>query len=215
MHGIILLVAAMLLPNVLNLIPLASLAAILLMVGYKLAKPALFKSMYKEGWEQFFPFVITIAGIVLTDLLTGIGIGLVVAVMYILWTNYKKPYLLHPDSSSDDGVIRMQLAEEVTFLHKAGLLRTLNQIPENTQVQIDMSRTVRMHRDVEEIIDDFRESAQYRNIDLDILGTRPEARRINSVKDFESLVKEMDTQSLESKNGNGQNGRVSANSTVR
>jgi len=171
--------------------------------------------MYREGWEQFIPFLVTVVGIVLTDLLTGIGIGLVVAIMNILYTNYKKPYLLHSDTSPDQGVIRMQLAEEVTFLHKAGILRTLNQIPENTTVKIDMTRTVRMHPDVEEIIHDFRESTQYRNIDLEILGEKPDTTRINSVKEFESLVKDMEGQDSKPAKSEGQFNRIIANTSLR
>ena len=198
LHGIILLGAAMVIPHVLNMIPLASLAAILFLVGYKLAKPALFKSMYAQGWEQFVPFVVTITGIVLTDLLTGIAIGLVVAVMYILYSNYRKPYTLEPDTGGSVDMIRIKLAEDVTFLNKAGILRTLNQIPDDARVVIDASRTVDIHQDVIEIIEDFRESAQFRNIDFKFIDQGAKARAIHPVKEFENLVK-----NIGPANGNG------------
>lgn len=94
LHGFILLGSAMMIPKLLNLIPLSSLAAILLMVGYKLAKPTLFKQIFKTGWTNFIPFIVTIAAIVLTDLLMGIGIGMAVAVFFVLYENYKKPFFL-------------------------------------------------------------------------------------------------------------------------
>ena len=118
-HGFILLVSAALLPTLLNKIPLASLAAILFLVGYKLAKPALFKSMYKRGWTSFLPFIVTIIGIIFTDLLTGIGIGMAVAIFIILYNNYRKPFLFEKDEHLSDGAIRIELAEDVTFLNKA------------------------------------------------------------------------------------------------
>ena len=92
MHGILLLFCAIAIPNILNLIPLASLAAILFVVGFKLAKPALFKQMYSRGLNEFLPFIVTIVGIVFSDLLIGIGLGMSVAIVQILWKNYKTPY---------------------------------------------------------------------------------------------------------------------------
>ena len=190
-HGIILLGAAMIIPNILNLIPLASLAAILFLVGYKLAKPSLVRSMYRQGWEQFVPFVVTVVGIVLTDLLTGIGIGLFVAIMYILYSNYRKPFTVEPDAGGNVEGIRIQLSEDTSFLNKAGILRTLNQVPDNTRVVIDASRAVTIHQDVIEIIDDFKEGAHFRNIDLEIIDRHPAAIKRNPLKEFESLVNQI------------------------
>ena len=187
MHGIILLGAAMAVPHILNLIPLASLAAILFLVGYKLAKPALFKSMYRQGWEQFVPFVVTIVGIVLTDLLVGIGIGLAVAIVYILYKNYKKPYTVEPHPGGNENAIRIQLAEDVTFLNKAGIMRTFDQIPNDTRVVIDASRTVDIHQDVIEIIEDFKQSAEFRNIDIQLIDHQYD-RKPNPIKEFEAMV---------------------------
>ena len=189
LHGIILLGAAMALPHVLNLIPLASLAAILFVVGYKLAKPSLVKSMYAQGWEQFVPFMVTVLGIVFTDLLTGIGIGMVVAIMYILYRNYRKPYAVDKDGHPTPDVIRIQLAEDVTFLNKAGIMRTLDQIPDNSRVVIDASRTVDMHQDVVEIIDDFRESARFRNIEAEYIERPAPDNGLSPVRKFEALIR--------------------------
>ncbi len=168
-HGIILLISAALIPALLNKIPLASLAAILFMVGYKLAKPALFKSMYKNGWMSFVPFIVTIIGIVFTDLLSGIGIGMVVAIFIILYNNYKKPFFFEKDEHINDGVIRIELAEDVTFINKANIQRALSQIPEYSKVIIDATKSVNIDIDIMEIIDDFETQADKRHIDLTIL----------------------------------------------
>lgn len=170
MHGILLLVSAMAIPNLLNLIPLASLAAILFVVGYKLAKPALFIEMYQKGKEQFIPFVVTILGIVFTDLLTGIGLGLVVAIFYILWNNYKIPYHFNPEDYVKDQPLRLVLAEDVSFMNKASILRTLKKLPDGIHVIIDGSLTKSIHPDVLEIIDDFKESAENRDITIETIG---------------------------------------------
>ena len=169
MHGFILLGCAALIPAVLNLIPLSSLAAILFLVGYKLAKPALFKQMYKLGQAHFVPFMVTILGIVFTDLLMGIGMGLAVAIFYVLWNNYKKPFLFRSEDHVDKDTIRLELAEDVTFLNKASIQRTLNALPEGSRVIIDASNTINIDQDVIEIIEDFKINAKFKNIALDII----------------------------------------------
>ncbi len=168
MHGFILLGCAMAIPVVLNLIPLASLAAILFLVGYKLAKPVLFKQMYKLGQTHFVPFMVTILGIIFTDLLIGICLGLVVAIFYVLYNNYKKPYLVE-DEDLTDGVIKLALAEDVTFINKASIQRTLTQIPDGSKVVIDASKSINIDHDVIEIIEEFETNCKYRNIDLQII----------------------------------------------
>lgn len=168
-HGIIMLFAAMLIPTVLNMIPLASLASILFLVGYKLAKPELFKSMYNLGRRSFVPFVTTIAGIVLVDLLVGIALGLVVAITFILYNNYKKPFLFDASKHFQDGKIHLELAEDVTFINKASIQRTLAELPDGCKVVIDASKTINMDTDVQEIIQEFLEGAPHRNIDAEVL----------------------------------------------
>ena len=185
-------------PRVLNLIPLASLAAVLFVVGYKLAKPSLIKKMYQQGKAQFVPFIITVLAIVFTDLLIGIGMGLVVAIFYVLYNNYKKPYFFFPEKHEDGAPIRFELAEDVTFLNKASILQTLNHLPENSKVIIDATNTINIDLDVIEIIEDFRENAQYRNIELEVLGLYDEKKSKESVRDFTKLVR----------NGNVGNGKL-------
>lgn len=186
-HGMLLLLCAAAIPHVLNLIPLASLAAILFLVGYKLAKPVLFKQMYKLGWTHFIPFVVTIVGIVLTDLLVGIGLGLAVAIFYVLYNNYKRPYLFKESEFKAGEPIRLELAEDVTFLHKANILRTLSQIPDDSNVIIDASRSINIDQDVIEIIEDFETNAHYRDITVKVISRRNPALP-NQVKQFEVAV---------------------------
>ncbi len=183
-HGFMLLFAAMSIPYILNLIPLASLAAVLFLVGYKLAKPSMFKSIYRQGQAQFVPFMVTILGIVFTDLLVGIGMGLVVAIFYVLYNNYKKPYFFYPEKHEEGAPIRFELAEDVTFLNKASILQTLNHLPENSKVVIDATNTINIDLDVIEIIEDFKQNAEYKNIDLEVIGLYDERKSRESVRDF-------------------------------
>ena len=168
LHGVIMLLCALAIPRVLNLIPLASLAAILFVVGYKLAKPLLFKQMYALGKEHFAPFMVTIIGIVFTDLLVGIVMGLVVAVMYILYNNYKKPFLFETDKHLKHKELHLELAEDVTFINKASILNTLGQVPNDSRVIIDATKSINICHDVIEIIDEFKTSAEYRNIEVEV-----------------------------------------------
>lgn len=187
-HGFLLILSAMLIPNLLNLIPLASLAAILFLVGYKLAKPVLFKEMYAAGKEYFVPFMVTILGIVFTDLLMGIGLGMVVAIFYVLYKNYQKPYLLDVQQTANGEVIRLELSEDVTFLNKANILKTLNQMPNNTKVIIDASRCVEIEHDVNEIIEDFIEGAKYKDIEVEVINRKYRGIQENPVKIFERTL---------------------------
>ena len=169
-HGILILISIVLIPKVLNIIPLGVLAAILLVVGYKLAKPATFIEMYKQGLGQFIPFVVTILGIVFTDLLTGIGIGMTVAVFIILRNNYKVPLNINSEIDSEEVKnIKITLSEDVTFLNKASMLNTLNNIPDNSVLEINAGETHFIHYDVIKIIEDFAINAESRGIKLTII----------------------------------------------
>ncbi len=168
-HGILMLFCAFAIPHILNLIPLSSLAAILFLVGYKLAKPSLFKTMYEAGNRNFVPFVTTIVGIVMIDLLAGIGIGLAVAILFILYNNYKKPFLFDASKHFQDGKVHLELAEDVTFINKASIQRTLTELPDGSTVVIDASKTVNMDLDVCEIIQEFIEGAPHRNIEAEVI----------------------------------------------
>jgi MFS superfamily sulfate permease-like transporter len=141
-HGILLLISVVFFAQFLNKIPLACLAAVLLLVGYKLAKVSLFKEMYTLGWEQFMPFIVTILAIQFTDLLKGIAMGMLVAIFYILRTNYRRDYKIHQASKSEGGDIKITLSEHVTFINKGSIAKKLAEIPNDTKVQIDASKSL-------------------------------------------------------------------------
>lgn len=171
LHGCFLLISAVAIPNLLNMIPLATLAAILFIVGYKLAKPVLFKKIYKQGGEQFVPFIITVVAILFTDLLKGIGIGMAVAVFYILRSNFMNPYN-SKKSAEDENEHIITLSEEVSFLNKGSILKTLNEIPANSKVIIDGSNSKTIHYDVLEIIQNFHTHAKSIGIKLQVKGIK-------------------------------------------
>lgn len=178
-HGILLLVCVALVPTVLNLIPLASLAAILLVVGYKLAKPTLFKEMYQAGRVQFIPFIVTIVGIVFTDLLIGISLGMAVGVFHILYENLKTSYFVTQHVEGEKIVI--ELSEHVTFLNKGALLQYLENIEPGHDVKIDTSRSEFVHPDVVEIIENFAASEKHKGDKIEIVGLTPEKSNYSKV----------------------------------
>jgi MFS superfamily sulfate permease-like transporter len=182
LHGILLLISIITIPNLLNKIPLGVLAAILLVVGYKLAKPQLFKKIYNEGWGQFIPFVITIIGIVFTDLLIGIGLGLIVAIFIILLNNFIVPYKLKTEQVNDKKHIKITLSENVSFLNKAAILKALDMIPDNSEITIDASHSKFIHFDVVEIIEDFKINAKHRNIKVNIIDLYKNKKKEPSVQ---------------------------------
>lgn len=172
-HGFLLLISVILIPRLLNMIPLSVLAAILLVVGYKLAKPALFKKMYNLGWKQWIPFNVTVFGIVFIDLLYGIGLGLGVGIIVILLKSYQNSHFLHiEDKSNGKHKIKMSLAEEVTFFNKGAILKELDSLPRDTYLEIDILKTRYLDNDIIEILEDFIYKAKERNIDIKLVSKR-------------------------------------------
>jgi MFS superfamily sulfate permease-like transporter len=169
-HGLFLLISVVALAQVLNKIPLACLAAVLLLVGYKLAKVSLFKSMYKLGWEQFVPFIVTVIAIQFSDLLKGIAAGMFVSAFIILRNNYKMAYISHTEEKGENkSKLIIQLAEEVSFLNKGSIALTLENIEEDTCLIIDGSKSKNIDLDVLEIIHDFKNNtAELKNITVEL-----------------------------------------------
>jgi SulP family sulfate permease len=170
LHGIFILISALAIPNILNMIPLATLASILFVVGYKLAKPSIFKEMYKKDWEQFVPFIATVIAILLTNLLQGIIIGMGVAIFYILRNNFRNPFYRVQDEHLEPNENRIVLSEEVTFLNKGSIIEVLNHIRAHSKVVIDASNSKFIHNDVIEIIQNFIIHAKSIGIAVDLKG---------------------------------------------
>lgn len=164
-HGVLLLISVLAIPSVLNKIPLATLAAILLLVGYKLAKPATFLHFWHYGKYQFIPFIATLLAVVFTDLLKGVALGIVISILFILRGNLKRAYSFRKEEYEDGDIIHIDLAQEVSFLNKAAIKSTLAKIPENSKVIIDAKDTVYITHDVLDLINEFKE---IRSKDLNI-----------------------------------------------
>ncbi len=195
LHGCLLLFAALLIPHVLNLIPLATLAAILFVVGYKLAKPSLFKQMFRLGKYQFIPFIVTVLGILFTDLLVGIGLGMAIAVFFILLNNLRNPYFFKEETHDENGdTLIIHLSEDVSFLNRASIMKTLDDIPPFTKVVIDASKTVNIDYDVYEIIKDFESKAERKHIELTVIGLTGMRRKNDSVEKVQKVIEKKKNQ---------------------
>ncbi len=168
LHGTLLLLSMLFIPSLINYIPLSCLAAILLVIGYKLARIALFKHMWHQGLNQFVPFVITLVAVVLTDLLIGVGIGMLVGIFYILRTNLRNPYFYHIEKEGDKKTIRIVLSEEVSFLNKAAIQFTLTHLPKGSSVIIDGSNARYIDPDVLEIIHNYKQNAYTKEIGVQL-----------------------------------------------
>ncbi|MCB0514784.1 MAG: SulP family inorganic anion transporter [Chitinophagales bacterium] len=191
MHGFFLLFSVLLISRWLNLIPLASLAAILLVTGYKLARIPLFVEMYKKGLNQFIPFVVTILAIVFTDLLVGIFIGLGVSIFYLLKSNYKNPFVMENEQLNIGETLRIELANQVSFLNKASIKETLWDIPENSKVIIDASYSDFIDQDVLEILQDFKDTrSKDKNIQLNLIGLKEKYKLKDHIQFLNVLDKE-------------------------
>ena len=167
-HGFMLLLAVVFLSGTLNLIPLACLAAILLQVGYKLARPQLFKAMYKYGADQFVPFIVTVTAILLTDLLKGVIIGLIVGIIYVLRHKTNAAFSV----AREEGKVAVRFNKDVSFIHKPALVSMLREIPDNTKVVIDGTASEFIDFDIKESLQQFLAGAHQRGIDAEVRGIR-------------------------------------------
>ena len=169
-HGLFLLIAVLLVPFLLNKIPYASLAAILLITGYNLTKPKLFRNMWSLGWKQFFPFIITIIVILSTDLLIGVSIGLLISIYFIVQNNFKAEYKITETVHLGIETYYIKLNSNVTFLNKVNLRKALDQIEEYSVLTIDGSECNFIDYDILEIISEYGTKAEDRNIKVNLKG---------------------------------------------
>jgi MFS superfamily sulfate permease-like transporter len=187
-HGILLLISVLAIPVILNKIPLATLAAVLLLVGYKLAKPAVFKHFWEKGKYQFVPFFATFAAVVFTDLLKGVALGMIISIFAILRGNIKRAYHFRKEEYKDGDIIHIDLAQEVSFLNKAAIKLTLGSIPDNSKVIINASDTVYIAHDVQDLIKEFKKiRAKERNIKVKLVGFKKEYD-LDNTSDLEKHV---------------------------
>jgi MFS superfamily sulfate permease-like transporter len=174
-HGVLLLICVLAIPRILNKIPLATLAAILFLVGYKLAKPATFKHFWDNGKYQFIPFIATFGAVVFLDLLKGVALGMIISVFAILRGNMKRAYFFRKEEYHDGDVIHIELAQEVSFLNKAAIKLTLSNIPANSKVIINAENTVYIAHDVLDLIKEFKKiKAKEENIKVKLVGFKKE-----------------------------------------
>ncbi|KUJ60664.1 hypothetical protein AR687_16680 [Flavobacteriaceae bacterium CRH] len=157
-HGVLLLVSVLSIPSILNKIPLATLATVLILVGYKLAKPATFLHFWEKGKYQFVPFIATLVFVVATDLLKGVALGIIISIIFVLRGNLKRAYSFKKEEYEDGDVIHIDLAQEVSFLNKAAIKLTLSEIPENSKVIINAHDTEYIAHDVLDLIREFKET---------------------------------------------------------
>lgn len=170
-HGFLLLICVASIPMLLNRIPMATLAAILLMIGYKLAHPSTIKHFWEKGKYQFVPFIVTLLAVVFLDLLRGVALGMLISVISILRGNIKRAYYFRKEQYKSGDVIHVDLAQEVSFLNKAAIKLTLNKLPENCKVVINASDTVYIAHDVLDLIHEFKTvNAPEKGIEVLLLG---------------------------------------------
>ena len=188
-HGALLLICVLTIPFILNLIPLATLAAVLILVGYKLAKPATIMHFWHKGKYQFIPFIATIIAVVSLDLLKGVGIGLLISVFYILQGNMKRAYYLSREELDDVDEITIKLSEEVSFLNKAAIKKTLKNIKPNSKVCIDARSTSYIATDILEMIQDFANiRAKEDDIEVQLIGFKTSYKEFDEDSDSHIIV---------------------------
>ncbi len=182
-HGLLLTICVISIPTILNKIPLATLAAVLLLVGYKLANPKTILHFWAKGKYQFIPFIATFLAVVFSDLLKGVALGMIISILFVLKGNLKRAYSFKKEEYLDGDIIHINLAQEVSFLNKAAIKSTLNEIPENTKVIIDASETIYIAHDILDLIREFKATrANDNNIKVKLKGFKKSYNLENSIE---------------------------------
>ncbi len=167
LHGILILVCVAFVPNILNLIPKAALAAILVFTGYKLSKVSLFKEYYQKGWEQFMPFIVTLLAIVFTDLLKGVLIGIGTGIFFIIRSNFRSAIFVLKEKN----MVMIRMRKDISFFSKPILKAQLEAVGKNSTVIIDMTRAEFIDKDVMDTINEFMQHAHLKNIKVTVNKT--------------------------------------------
>lgn len=187
-HGALLLVSVLFIPIILNKIPLATLAAVLLLVGYKLANPKIIKHFFNKGKYQFIPFIATFIGVIFADLLKGVALGIIISIIFVLKGNLSRAYNFRKEEFVDGDIIHIDLAQEVSFLNKAAIKETLNSIPENSKVIINAHETVYIAHDVLDLIKEFNDiRSKDDNIKVKLKGFK-QAYHLENTLEIENKV---------------------------
>jgi len=187
-HGLLLLISVLLLPTILNKIPLATLASVLLLVGYKLANPKIIKHFWVKGKYQFIPFMATFLAVVFSDLLKGVALGIIISIIFVLKGNLKRAYSFRKEEYLDGDVIHIDLAQEVSFLNKAAIKLTLYDIPENSKLIINAQDTVYIAHDILDLIREFKVTrAKDNNIKVKLKGFK-KAYQLENIDEMQNKV---------------------------
>ena len=195
-HGIFLLLAVMFFVPLMNMIPLSALAAILILTGFKLTHPKLFKKLYQQGWKQFLPFIITLVAILLTDLLTGILIGLLVSSAFILYGNLNKGVRVYKEKHLHGIVTRIELPSQVTFLNRSALISALEHVHKDEQLILDATQSDSIDPDIYQVIQEYQnETAIKRKIDLKLIGFKQHYHELDdAVLDIDISTRDLQQQ---------------------
>jgi MFS superfamily sulfate permease-like transporter len=180
LHGFYLLLSFVLIAGLLNQVPNAALAAVLIVVGYKLAEPSVFRKMWSRGWTQFLPFFATLLVIVLKDVLWGIFVGLALGMLVVLVKSYQNSLFMRKKPLEDQEGFCIALAEEVTFLNKGAIQKALNEIPADSILELDLRKTKYLDFDVIEILEDFVVQSRNRRIQVRVTSEKGEFRNPES-----------------------------------
>lgn len=185
LHGILLLLSIIAIPRLLNLIPQAVLASVLLVIGYKLANPKGFVQLYKLGKTQFIPFIATVVGIVITDLLTGIVVGLTVGLIVVLLKSYNNSHhMLIKEYEGKKNLFHINFAEEVTFINKGPIMKELNALEKDSFLELDFRKTKVLDYDILEYLDEFSTKARNNNINIKLIAERETLDNPESFREY-------------------------------
>lgn len=162
-HGMLLLLSVLFIPTILNKLPYACLAAVLLVVGYKLSSVKLIRNMWKEGLSQFLPFIVTTILVVSTDILVGVGVGILASVFFVVRAN--RHAAISVVQEGNNWLLRFN--KDCSFVNKATLKNELRKIPDGAHLIVDARKALYVDHDIYETMSDYEATAAYKSINIE------------------------------------------------
>ncbi len=141
LHGIWLLLTVAALPWLLGLVPVASLAAVLVYIGYKLVNPKIIRDLAERGRAELGIYIATVVAIVATSLLEGLLVGLALSVLKMAWTFSHLEVSVTkrdapPEGEAERDIYDVQLSGAATFVRLPLLMKHLESIPAEAEVHV-------------------------------------------------------------------------------
>ncbi|SEI54789.1 Sulfate permease, MFS superfamily [Dyadobacter koreensis] len=171
-HGIFLLMFVLVLVPIIEMVPVAALATMLIFAGFRLASPSEIRQIYHIGKDQLIIFMVTVIATLSTDLLVGIVCGILTKVIIQLYCGVKLAHIFNPkiDINSEGDFFYVNVSGAAVFTNYLTLKRKLEKIPQGKYIKVDFSEAPYVDHTVMENITRFKYNYDQAGGKMELIG---------------------------------------------